>query len=258
MDSDATTSKRFEPVNVSREQPIPPGQGTARPLRDRRLVQAIWATCVAISVSAIPDILSARWRNLPPLVAGLGAMAIVMLLVRQGRRNTAVTVMLSALMGMVGLLMWQNGGLRDTSLLAFPCMLVFAAMLGTRRIYFGLFAAMTAMIALLLVANISGWHVNKLPPLSYNTFVDLVAVLFVTSVIAWLMANDMHSALDAVSAQNEKMQAAQERMELMATHDTLTGLPNRSLARDRFEQAAAAARRGEYSVALLYLDLDNF
>ena len=258
MDSDATTSKRFEPVNVSREQPIPPGQGTARPLRDRRLVQAIWATCVAISVSAIPDILSARWRNLPPLIAGLGAMAIVMLLVRQGRRNTAVTVMLSALMGMVGLLMWQNGGLRDTSLLAFPCMLVFAAMLGTRRIYFGLFAAMTAMIALLLAANISGWHVNKLPPLSYNTFVDLVAVLFVTSVIAWLMANDMHSALDAVSAQNEKMQAAQERMELMATHDTLTGLPNRSLARDRFEQAAAAARRGEYSVALLYLDLDNF
>ena len=258
MDSDATTSKRFEPVNVSREQPIPPGQGTARPLRDRRLVQAIWATCVAISVSAIPDILSARWRNLPPLIAGLGAMAIVMLLVRQGRRNTAVTVMLSALMGMVGLLMWQNGGLRDTSLLAFPCMLVFAAMLGTRRIYFGLFAAMTAMIALLLVANISGWHVNKPPPLSYNTFVDLVAVLFVTSVIAWLMANDMHSALDAVSAQNEKMQAAQERMELMATHDTLTGLPNRSLARDRFEQAAAAARRGEYSVALLYLDLDNF
>ena len=258
MDSDATTSKRFEPVNVSREQPIPPGQGTARPLRDRRLVQAIWATCVAISASAIPDILSARWRNLPPLIAGLGAMAIVMLLVRQGRRNTAVTVMLSALMGMVGLLMWQNGGLRDTSLLAFPCMLVFAAMLGTRRIYFGLFAAMTAMIALLLAANISGWHVNKLPPLSYNTFVDLVAVLFVTSVIAWLMANDMHSALDAVSAQNEKMQAAQERMELMATHDTLTGLPNRSLARDRFEQAAAAARRGEYSVALLYLDLDNF
>jgi diguanylate cyclase (GGDEF)-like protein len=154
--------------------------------------------------------------------------------------------------------MWQNGGLRDTSMLAFPCMLVFTAMLGTRRIYFGLFAAMMAMIALLLVANISGWHVNKLPPLSYNTFVDLGAVLFVTSLIAWLMANDMHSALDAVSAQNEKMQATQERMELMATHDALTGLPNRSLARDRFEQAAAAARRGEYSVALLYLDLDNF
>jgi hypothetical protein len=70
-------------------------------------------------------------------------------------------------MGMVSLLMWQNGGLRDTSLLAFPCMLVFAAMLGTRRLYFCLFAAMMAVIGSLLFANMSGRHVNHLvPPLS--------------------------------------------------------------------------------------------
>jgi diguanylate cyclase (GGDEF)-like protein len=258
MHSDATTSKRFEPVNVPREQPISPGQGAPRPLRDRRLVQATWAAGLAISATALPDIYSARWRNLPPLLAGLAAMAAVLWLVRAGRRNGAIALLLASLFAMVSQLMWQNGGLRDTSLLAFPCMLVFAAMLGTRRLYFGLFAAMMAMIALLLVVNTNGWHVNRLPPLSYNTFVDLVAVLFVTSVIAWLMASDMHSALDAVSAQNAQMAATQRRMEVMATHDALTGLPNRSLARDRFEQAAAAACRGGHSVAMLYLDLDNF
>ena len=245
-------------MTVSREQPGPPGQTGSRLLRDRRLVQATWASCVAISASAIPDIWSERWRNLPPLLVGLAAMGVVLAMVRSGRRNGAVAMMLSSLFGMVCLLMWQNGGLRDTSLLAFPCMLVFAAMLGTRRLYFGLFAAMMAMIALLLVVNTNGWHVNRLPPLSYNTFIDLVAVLFVTSVIAWLMASDMHTALDAVHAQNEQMTAAQQRMEIMATHDALTGLPNRSLARDRFEQAAASARRGDRSVAMLYLDLDNF
>ena len=245
-------------MNVLREQPIPPGQGAARPLRDRRLVQAIWAACIAIFASAIPDVLSGRWRNLPPLFLGLAAMAIVLRLVRAGRRDLGVALMLASLMAMVSLLMWQNGGLRDTSLLAFPCMLLFTAMLGTRRLYFCLFAAMMAVTAALLVANITGWHVNRVPPLSYNTFVDLVAVLFVTSVISWLMASDMHTALDAVHAQNAQMAAAQARMEVMATHDALTGLPNRSLARDRFEQAAAAARRGEHSVAMLYLDLDNF
>ena len=245
-------------MTVSREQPGPPGQTGSRLLRDRRLVQATWASCVAISASAIPDIWSERWRNLPPLLVGLAAMGVVLAMVRSGRRNGAVAMMLSSLFGMVCLLMWQNGGLRDTSLLAFPCMLVFAAMLGTRRLYFCLFAAMMAMIALLLVVNTNGWHVNRLPPLSYNTFIDLVAVLFVTSVIAWLMASDMHTALDAVHAQNEQMTAAQQRMEIMATHDALTGLPNRSLARDRFEQAAASARRGDRSVAMLYLDLDNF
>ena len=245
-------------MTVSREQPISPGLSASRALRDRRLVQATWAIAVAIFATSIPDLLQQRWRNLPPLVAGLATLAIVLVIARRGRRGAAVGLLLTALFGMVSLLMWQNGGLRDTSLLAFPCMLVFAAMLGTRRLYFALFAAMVAMIAWVLYANVSGLHVNELPPLSYNTLVDLVSVLFVTCVVAWLMASDMHAALDAVHAQNAQMAAAQERMQMMATHDALTGLPNRSLARDRFEQAAAAARRGEHSVAMLYLDLDNF
>ena len=245
-------------MTVSREQPIPPGESASRLLRDRRLVQATWAICIAICATAIPDVFSRQWWNLPPLLAGLGAMGVVLWMVRVDRRNGAVALLLTSLFGMVCGLMWHNGGLRDTSLLAFPCMLVFAAMLGTRRLYFGLLAAMMAMIALLLEVNTSGLHVNRLPPLSYNTIVDLGSVLFVTSVIAWLMASDMHSALDAVHAHNAQMAATQERMEIMATHDALTGLPNRSLARDRFEQAAAAARRGEHSVAMLYLDLDNF
>ena len=236
MDIDATTSKRFEPVNVPSEQPISPGQGMARPLRDRRLVQAIWATCIAICATAIPDICAQRWRNLPPLFVGVAAMAVALLLVRAGRRNGAVAVMLASLFAMVSLLMWQNGGLRDTSLIAFPCMLVFAAMLGTRRLYFGLFAAMTAMIALLLVVNTNGWHVNRLPPLSINTFVDLVAVLFVTSVIAWLMANDMHSALEAVAREAAIGQAGERVVRRHDLHALLRRRHLRVLGVHRFER----------------------
>jgi diguanylate cyclase (GGDEF)-like protein len=245
-------------VNVPREPPTPPGHSAARLLGDRRLVQTTWAACAAIAASAVPDFWSRQWINLPPLFVGLAAMGLVLWLVRRGRRAAAVALMLSSLMAMVGLLMWLNGGLRDSSLLAFPCLLVLAAMMGTRRLYFGLFATMVALVALVLVANVQRWHVNVQPPLSINTFVDIVAVMSVTCVVAWLMASDMHGALDALHARNEEMAATQARMALMATHDALTGLPNRSLARDRFEQAAAAARRAGHSVAMLYLDLDNF
>ena len=245
-------------MNVPREQPIPPGQTASRLLRDRRLVQATWAACTAIVASSIPDFIQAQWRNLPPLFVGLCAMGLVLWLVRGRRRGAAVALLLTSLMGMVGLLMWQNGGLRDTSLLAFPCLLVLAAMMGSGRLYVTLFATMIGLVALVLVANINGWHVNDQPPLSANTFVDIAAVLSVTCVIAWLMASDMRSALDAMNAQNAQMAATQARMALMATHDALTGLPNRSLVRDRFEQAAAIARRAGHGVAMLYLDLDNF
>ena len=43
-----------------------------------------------------------------------------------------------------------------------------------------------------------------------------------------------------------------------ATHDLLTGLPNRAVFEDRARQALARARRNGSMAALLYLDLDRF
>jgi diguanylate cyclase (GGDEF)-like protein/PAS domain S-box-containing protein len=44
----------------------------------------------------------------------------------------------------------------------------------------------------------------------------------------------------------------------LAEHDSLTGLPNRSLLNDRINQAIALAARYEKQVAVLFLDLDGF
>ena len=52
--------------------------------------------------------------------------------------------------------------------------------------------------------------------------------------------------------------ATEQRIEYLAYHDALTGLPNRLLVQDRFEQAMAQAERAQHKVALVYLDLDNF
>ena len=48
------------------------------------------------------------------------------------------------------------------------------------------------------------------------------------------------------------------RIQHMAHHDFLTGLPNRFLLTDRFRQVAAAAQRNESRFALLFIDLDRF
>jgi len=50
---------------------------------------------------------------------------------------------------------------------------------------------------------------------------------------------------------------AEEQILHMGSHDSLTGLPNRSLFQDRMSEAMARARRGG-SFCLHYLDLDNF
>ncbi len=51
---------------------------------------------------------------------------------------------------------------------------------------------------------------------------------------------------------------AEKKIEFMAYHDALTGLPNRVLARDRVEQSIAHSQRYNLKTALLFLDLDNF
>ena len=50
----------------------------------------------------------------------------------------------------------------------------------------------------------------------------------------------------------------QEQFEMMAHYDLLTGLPNRALFNDRFNQAVAHSKRNSSLLAVCFLDLDNF
>jgi diguanylate cyclase (GGDEF)-like protein/PAS domain S-box-containing protein len=65
-------------------------------------------------------------------------------------------------------------------------------------------------------------------------------------------------SISAVARDISDLKAAQRQLHEMATHDYLTGMPNRVLLYDRLEQALARFHRYGQPVALLYLDLDRF
>ncbi len=87
----------------------------------------------------------------------------------------------------------------------------------------------------------------------------------------WLVAPARNRARATVDADRQALEAlatvgeqALARLTMvtemgrLARHDSLTGLPNRTLFLDRVEQAVARSRRQERQIAVLFLDLDGF
>ena len=57
---------------------------------------------------------------------------------------------------------------------------------------------------------------------------------------------------------HEELTSREKELVFLATHDALTGLPNRTLILDRIEQTLTRARLQQEPVAALFVDLDNF
>ncbi len=62
----------------------------------------------------------------------------------------------------------------------------------------------------------------------------------------------------AVFSDISDLKSSRERLDYLAHHDLLTGLPNRLVFRERLEQGIVRARRSGDPVAVLFIDLDRF
>jgi diguanylate cyclase (GGDEF)-like protein/PAS domain S-box-containing protein len=62
----------------------------------------------------------------------------------------------------------------------------------------------------------------------------------------------------AQATRMRELEYAQDELSRQATHDSLTGLPNRTLLIDRVTQSLARARRSGLFTGLIFLDLDGF
>lgn len=67
-----------------------------------------------------------------------------------------------------------------------------------------------------------------------------------------------NSEIVAIYDDVTKEKQAEEKMQHLAHHDALTGLPNRALFTDRLQQSFVTAKRDQSHFVLMFLDLDKF
>jgi diguanylate cyclase (GGDEF)-like protein len=73
-----------------------------------------------------------------------------------------------------------------------------------------------------------------------------------------LVREQMERLEQVITQRTRGLEAANRQLRHLATHDALTGLPNRVLLEDRLTQAVAHADRDGRSFALMVCDLDRF
>lgn len=70
--------------------------------------------------------------------------------------------------------------------------------------------------------------------------------------------SEEHQVRIAVAHDISERKRMEERLQHMAGHDQLTGLPNRALLLDRIQTALKLARRDQAHLSLMFIDIDGF
>jgi diguanylate cyclase (GGDEF)-like protein len=235
-----------------------PAGNTAIPVEPRRMSQVAWAVQGAVALAILTTTLTEHWSSVVVLALLSLCLLASVWLAHRGKAMHAAALILVSLTVAISYLLFQNQGVRGEAMTALPVILVITGMFGTRRLFLGILATILAALSALVLANVTGWHVNAVEPVTPATLVNLFGILLVTAFNVWLMAGDLRRTLARLNSENERLRDSMARIDLLVHHDSLTGLPNRLLARDRFEQAVAMAQRNGYRVALVFLDLDDF
>ncbi|MGF1873920.1 EAL domain-containing protein [Photobacterium frigidiphilum] len=113
----------------------------------------------------------------------------------------------------------------------------------------------------------SGWFIAGLSFLAFPVIFGLLYIFKINSANIILRtkfeeSNKQHRALSEknvrLTEEIDKRKISEEKLAYQASHDALTGLPNRKYGNERLEQELFRAKRNNTNVLVMYIDLDNF
>ncbi len=235
-----------------------PPAGTVLSLQQQRLRQILWAIILALGAVALLSFARGAYASVALELAAMGLVAGAFRWNEGGQQARATALMLSTLMVMLCALMAVSEGLYDEAIMAFPGLLVFAGMYGSRRMFIVLLGCMLVALVALFVLHQAGVLRSVADPLGLGRALILCTVLAVTGFFVWLLSGDLRQAMAQLESEKQALMNSHARIEVLAHRDPLTQLPNRTLAKDRLEQLLLQARRDRNMVAVMFLDLDNF
>lgn len=85
-----------------------------------------------------------------------------------------------------------------------------------------------------------------------------IAAVLMGVIVGWLTLRQLSRISRQIELQFTELEVSRAALKQEASHDSLTGLPNRRLFYDRLQHAIRHAKRYNCKVGVLFLDLDRF
>lgn len=227
-------------------------------IHQRRLLQLILIATVPLIVIGVKYLIESSVLDAAILLSTAIILSFVFGAARRGMHTLASFSFILVLTLMVIVFQWTTGGLRDTSTLGLPAILVFAAMIGAYRFYSILLGLIVVNTLALGVATVLGYPFETKVS-GYSLAVNVAVIVFMTGLAVRIMTMDNIRLLTQLRTSISATEKARAKVEYQAYHDYLTDLPNRLAAEEHFYQLMRAIDAGEIAEgAVIYIDFDEF
>lgn len=126
--------------------------------------------------------------------------------------------------------------------------------------------------SLIILFTVMLYHAPQISSIAIGSGIALVLMIvrqIITQLDNYHLLQNLHSFMEQLEQKvqkrteqlkkkNQQLTDALIRVEYLAYHDTLTGLPNRRLFAERLQNAISIAEKNQQLLAVLFLDLDRF
>jgi len=186
-------------------QPSPLLSSVGMTLKPRRLIQVIGVVVISVAMVILLMISEKNWSATAVLACIELLLGIAIRLAIRERLELAAKLTVIILALSMGMMSYMYDGIQDAAIIAFPAILIFAAMFVSLRFFLGLLAAMLLLMCYLVFSNLTGYHVNVAKPVSFSSLVSVAAILVTTAYFVWQLASDLRQALQRLETENRRI-----------------------------------------------------
>ena len=228
--------------------------GALAQVRRHRLLQICGVSALGLLIS----VLIARGIAASIFLTGLVSLVGAFLLAYKYKIQASSFVLLSAMSAMLFALSLVGAGLFDIAIIGYPCLLIFAALLGGVGLFSTLITLTLVQCSVLVWLNLEGYVTPSTPRVSWEHLIFVQIIFLITGFGVYVLVRDIKQLMTSLQNENDKVQLSRAQIQHLAHHDPLTQLPNRLHGELLFERLLEQSKSNNTQLAMLFLDLDNF